>query len=245
MSARSWFSISTTTNWSKLPVASGDKCPGLAIVTGAAIGTRPDPSSATTTSRIAVRAAPRARLMPALPRVRRERRGLRPGRMRATRGGNQGTSEGNVSRPGSRLYPDSEPAIESGCCNAEQSRRRERQTNGEFDGNREGLQIVRLVSFLYPLFEFLPPVPRLLARPRVPAVTATDQDEAHGGEDHDEQGEGPRDPEGEIREGQGGGFVVKRSRGGRLAARVVDRLHPDLVGTVGQVEGGARCGADG
>ena len=36
----------------------------------------------------------------------------------------------------------------------------------------------------------------------MPAVTATDQDEAHGGEDHDEQGEGPRDPEGEIREGQ-------------------------------------------
>src|SRR5438876_313134 len=135
MSARSWFSINTTTNWSKLPVASGDKCPGLAIVTGAAIGTRPDPSSATTTRRIAVR--------------------------------------------------------------------------------------------------------------RAPAVTATDQDEAHGGEDHDEQGEGPRDPEGEIREGQGGGLDVKRSRGGRFASRVVDRLHPDLVGTVGQVEGGARCGADG
>src|SRR5207244_5603620 len=126
------------------------------------------------------------------------------GRMRATRRGNQGTSEGNVSRPGSRLYPDAEPAIESGCCNAEQSRRRERQANGEFDGNREGLQIVRLVSFLYLGFEFLPPVPRLPASPRVPSVTATDQDEAHGGEDHDEQGEGPRDPEGEIREGQGG-----------------------------------------
>ena len=119
--------------------------------------------------------------------------------MRATRGGNQGTSEGNVSRPGSRLYPDSEPAIESGCCNAEQLRRRERKTNGELTENREGLQIERLVSFLCLRFELLPPVPRLSTSPRVPAVTATDDDEAHGGEDHDEQGEGPRDPEGEIR----------------------------------------------
>src|SRR5207244_12195711 len=107
--------------------------------------------------------------------------------MRATRRGNQGTSEGNVSRPGSRLYPDSEPAIESGCCNAEQSRPRERQTNGEFDGNREGLQIVRLFSFLSLGFEFLPPVPRLLATTRVRAVTATAKDEASAGEDYDEQ----------------------------------------------------------
>src|SRR5437016_11278107 len=79
MSVMSWFSMRTTTSWSKLPVASGDKCPGCAIGTGAAIGTRPDPSSATTTKRIAVRAAPRARLMPTLLSGRRERRGFRPG----------------------------------------------------------------------------------------------------------------------------------------------------------------------
>src|SRR5437870_327610 len=107
------------------------------------------------------------------------------------------------------------------------------------------LQIIRLVSFLYLRFEFLPPVPRLPASPRVPSVTATDQDEADGGEDHDEQGEGPRDPEGEIRERQGGGLDVERSGRGRFASRVVDRLHPDLVGTVGQVERDARRGADG
>src|SRR5439155_9097434 len=79
MSVMSWFSMSTTTSWSKLPVTSGDMCPGVAIGTGAAIGTRPDPSSATTTKRIAVRAAPMARLMPVLPCVGRERRGFRPG----------------------------------------------------------------------------------------------------------------------------------------------------------------------
>src|SRR5438445_1671252 len=79
MSARSWFSINTTTNWSKLPVASGDRCPGRAIGPGAAIGTSPDPSSATTTRRMAVRAAPRARLMPALLWFRRKRRGLPTG----------------------------------------------------------------------------------------------------------------------------------------------------------------------
>src|SRR5438445_2798390 len=116
--------------------------------------------------------------------------------MLAPRGGNQGTSEGNVSRPGSRLYPDSDPAIESVCCNAEQARRRERQANGEFDGNREGLQIVRLVSFLYLGFEFLPPVPRLPASPRVPSVTATDQDEAHGGEDTMNKARGHETPKG-------------------------------------------------
>src|SRR2546421_960516 len=79
MSVMSWFSISTTTSWSKLPVASGDKCPGCAIGAGAAIGTRPDPSSATMTRRIAVTAAPRARLMSTLLFGQRERRGLRPG----------------------------------------------------------------------------------------------------------------------------------------------------------------------
>src|SRR6266566_5015285 len=79
MSARSWFSINTTTNWSKLPVASGDRCPGRAIGPGAAIGTSPDPSSATTTRRKTVRAAPRARLMPALLWFRRKRRGLPTG----------------------------------------------------------------------------------------------------------------------------------------------------------------------
>src|SRR5438132_6780667 len=89
MSVMSWFSMRTTTSWSKLPVASGDKCPGCAIGTGAAIGTRPDPSSATTTKRIAVRAAPRARLMPTLLSGRRERRGMRP---RADAGNPRGES---------------------------------------------------------------------------------------------------------------------------------------------------------
>src|SRR5439155_3341702 len=95
------------------------------------------------------------------------------GRMRATRGGNQGTSEGNVSRPGSRLYPDSEPAIESGCCNAEQSRRRERQTNGEFDG-RPGGATDRTTRFL--------PLPPL----RIPASDSEALDEpASSGGDRD------------------------------------------------------------
>src|SRR2546426_3682624 len=89
MSVMSWFSMRTTTSWSKLPVASGDKCPGGAIGMGAAIGTRPDPSSATTTRRIAIRAAPRARLMPTLLAGRRERRGLRP---RADAGNPRGES---------------------------------------------------------------------------------------------------------------------------------------------------------
>src|SRR5712691_931488 len=79
MSARSWFSINTTTNWSKLPVASGDRCPGGATVSGAAIGIMPDPRSATTTRRIAERAAPRARFMPVLAWAPRERRRGRPG----------------------------------------------------------------------------------------------------------------------------------------------------------------------
>src|SRR5438132_7360275 len=245
MSVMSWFSMRTTTSWSKLPVASGDKCPGGAIGTGAAIGTRPDPSSATTTRRIAVRAAPRPRLRPARPWFQRERRGLRTG-------ADAGNPRGESGHQRRERLPTLVAAIsglgagyrkwllQSGTVQSARTanERRIRRKTGR-------LQIVRLVSFLDLGFEFLPPVPRLLASPRVPAVTATDQDEAHGGEDHDEQGEGPRDPEGEIREGQGGGFDVKRSRGGRLAARVVDRLHPDLVGTVGQVEGGARCGADG
>src|SRR5438552_16632467 len=77
------------------------------------------------------------------------------------------------------------------------------ETKSEFDGNQEGLQIVRLVSFLDLRVESLPPAPRLLASPWVPSVPATDQDEAHGGADQDEQREGRRDPEGEIQEGQG------------------------------------------
>ena len=42
-----------------------------------------------------------------------------------TRGGNQGTSEKDASSPGSPLYVDSEPAIESGYCNGKQDRFRE------------------------------------------------------------------------------------------------------------------------
>src|SRR6266550_6545916 len=245
MSVMSWFSMRTTTSWSKLPVASGDKCPGCAIGTGVAIGTRPDPSSATTTRRIAVRAAPRARLMPVRPCVGGERRGLRPG---ADAGNPRGES-GHQRRERLLTRVAAISGLGAGYrewllqCGTASSAKTENELR--IDGNREGLQIVRLVSFLFLPFECLPPVLRCRTSPRVPAVTATDDDEAHGGEDHDEQGEGPRDPEGEIREGQGGGFDVKRSRGGRFAARVVDRLHPDLVGAVRQVEGGARCGANG
>src|SRR6267378_4774448 len=78
MSARSWFSINTTTNWSKLPVASGDRCPGGAVVTRPPIGRSPDPRSATTTRTIEIRTAPRARFISALARISRESLRNRP-----------------------------------------------------------------------------------------------------------------------------------------------------------------------
>ena len=111
--------------------------------------------------------------------------------MRATRGGNQGTSEGDESPPLLPLYADSEPAIVSGCCNAEQNRRREWKTNREWTEHPEGLLIPRLVLFLLLFREFLHPASRPRACSPVPTRTATDHDEAHGGEDHEEQGEGP------------------------------------------------------
>jgi len=111
--------------------------------------------------------------------------------MRATRGGNQGTSEGDESPPLLPLYADSEPAIVSGCCNAEQNRRREWKTNREWTEHPEGLLIPRLVLFLLLFREFLHPASRPRACSPVPTRTATNHDEAHGGEDHEEQGEGP------------------------------------------------------
>src|SRR5256885_6578754 len=199
MSVRSWFSMRTTTSWSKLPVASGAKCPGWAIGTGVAIGTRPDPSSATTTRRIAVMAAPMARFMPALPCVGRERRGLRPG---ADAGNPRGES-GHQRRERLPTWVAAICGLGAGyrewllqCGTASSAKTKNER---RIDGNREGLQIDRLVSFLFLRLELLPPVLRRQTSPRGPAVTATDDDEAHGGEDHDEQGEGPRDPEGQIR----------------------------------------------
>src|SRR5439155_10568848 len=171
--------------------------------------------------RMAVRAAPRARLMPALLWFRRKRRGLPTG---ADAGNPRGES-GHQRRERLPTWVAAISGLGAGYrkwllqCGTVSSARKANERRIRRKTGR--LQIIRLVSFLYLRFEFLPPVPSLLASPRVPAVTATDQDEAHGGEDHDEQGEGPRDPEGEIRERQGGGFDVKRSRGGRLAARVV------------------------
>src|SRR2546430_4979110 len=186
MSVMSWFSMRTTTSWSKLPVASGDKCPGCAIGTGAAIGTRPDPSSATTTRRIAVKAAPRTRLMQALLSVRRERRGLRLG---ADAGHPRGES-GHQRRERLPTWVAAISGLGAGYrkwllqCGTASSAGTE--TNGESTETGRGLQIERLVSFLCLRFELLPPVPRLSTSPRGPAVTATDHDEAHGGEDHDE-----------------------------------------------------------
>src|SRR5437016_11224026 len=186
MSVMSWFSMSTTTSWSKLPVTSGDMCPGVAIGTGAAIGTRPDPSSATTTKRIAVRAAPMARLMPVLPCVGRERRGFRPG---ADAGNPRGES-GHQRRERLPTWVAAISGLGAGYrewllqCGTVSSARKANERRIRRKTGR--LQIIRLVSFLYLRFEFLPPIPRFPACPRVPAVTATDQDEAHGGEDHDE-----------------------------------------------------------
>src|SRR5437870_12858980 len=56
-------------------------------------------------------------------------------------------------------------------------------TNGEFDGNRDGLQIVRLASFLYLGFKLLTPVPMFLHRPVGPALTASVTDDANGWDD--------------------------------------------------------------
>src|SRR6266699_500646 len=167
MSVMSWFSMRTTTSWSKLPVASGDRCPGCAIGTGAAIGTRTDPSSAITTRRIAVRAAPRPRLMPTLLSVRRE---LRPG-------ADAGNPRGESGHQREERLPTWVAAIsEFGAgyrewllqCGTASSAGTENERR--IDGNREGLQIERLVSFLCLRFEFLPPVPRCRTRKRVPAV---------------------------------------------------------------------------
>src|SRR5207253_10171532 len=153
MSVMSWFSMRTTTSWSKLPVASGDRCPGLAIGPGAAIGTRPAPSSATTTRRIAVRAAPRPRLMPALPWFQRERRGLRPG-------ADAGNPRGESGHQRRERLPTWVAAI---CgrgagyrdwllqCGTASSAKTENERR--IDGNLEGLQLERLVSFLFLRFE--------------------------------------------------------------------------------------------
>src|SRR5256885_15538429 len=156
MSVTSWFSMRTTTSWSKLPVASGDKCPGCAIGTGAAIGTRPDPSSATTTRRIAVNAVPRTRLMQALLSVRRERRGLRLG---ADAGHPRGES-GHQRRERLPTWVAAISGLGAGYrkwllqCGTASSAGTE--TDGESTENRGGLKSARPGSLLCLLFGRVP-----------------------------------------------------------------------------------------
>src|SRR5207249_1089292 len=224
MSERSWFSIRTTTSWSKLLVASEWIVRGTAESPGATRGTTLHATTARAATRIEAAITRNACGRPM--------------------GGIKGTSE-RCPHPNPRYMP-TRGRLSILVTAMRNTHVRGTNEKSMLEKRSPGLPIRRIVFFLFLFFVLLHGV---AARPRagsgLPAVRAADHQGGHEPQDHDEQGEGPRDSQGEGRERERGRLDVEMSLGRRCPARVVDRLDLDGVRTVEQVPRDRRHQADG